>query len=405
MIVGVLMFELIEDLVEVLAISIEKPGQRLILSRGDTAITTGQKVAVNGMAQTVIDVGPKSLTFFVHEIDLQQSSLARLKIGDAVVLQGFSGFTVTGERYFARRQVDGLARWLTGSCTAALATLQVELPWELLRYCRSGQGIYLDGFLLVIDQIFNNQLTCSLPAGNWRRSTFPNRLAGEMLNVEVDQLPDRRQQNIADRGPHADRHTFAELSVDLPTELGAFTLQLLHYPRQPEVDHLLLSHNLTSDDDRVPLIRIHSECITGETFRSQRCDCNWQLQQAMVQIQQEGCGAIIYLRQEGRGIGLRAKLLAYKLQQTQHLDTVEANLRLGFADDVRDYQVAVEALQSLGLKKIRLLTNNPRKIAALTMAGLIVERVALEAPSDYHNHNYLLTKKKKSGHLLANLPN
>lgn len=151
----------------------------------------------------------------------------------------------------------------------------------------------------------------------------------------------------------------------------------------------------------MPLVRIHSECITGDVFQSCKCDCGNQLEQSLTLIAKEG-GMLLYLRQEGRGIGLANKLKAYSLQETLGLDTVEANLKLGFPADNRDYAIAYQILKSLGINSIRLLTNNPKKIKAIEQFGIkVIERVALETESTEANRNYLKTKKEKLGHLLT----
>ena len=148
-----------------------------------------------------------------------------------------------------------------------------------------------------------------------------------------------------------------------------------------------------------PLVRLHSECLTGDVFGSLKCDCGPQLKQALRIIGDSGGGVLLYLRQEGRGIGLANKLRAYALQD-RGLDTVEANLRLGFGDDERDYAHAAAMLRALGIEEIRLLTNNPNKVAGLDAAGIrVAERVAHHMPANPHNADYLATKRKKSGHL------
>jgi GTP cyclohydrolase II len=149
-----------------------------------------------------------------------------------------------------------------------------------------------------------------------------------------------------------------------------------------------------------PLVRLHSECLTGDVFGSLKCDCGPQLKQALRLIAEAGGGVLLYLRQEGRGIGLGNKLRAYALQD-RGLDTVEANLRLGFADDERDYEHGAAILRALGLNEVRLLTNNPAKVEGLEQAGIrIVERVGHHMPANPHNADYLATKRKKSGHII-----
>jgi len=152
-----------------------------------------------------------------------------------------------------------------------------------------------------------------------------------------------------------------------------------------------------------PLVRVHSQCLTGDVFTSERCDCRAQLEFSLRKIAREPAGVLLYLPQEGRGIGLINKLKAYELQDAG-LDTVEANRQLGFADDARDYQFAAEALKALGIRDVRLLSNNPDKVTQLERAGIrVVERVPCRPRTSHHSASYLRTKKDKLGHLLAGL--
>lgn len=189
-----------------------------------------------------------------------------------------------------------------------------------------------------------------------------------------------------------------QVDVQLPTQLGEF--QLIAY-RQTTTneEHLALVKGTWNADDPV-LVRVHSSCVTGDIFGSCRCDCGPQLHRAMEMIEAEGRGVIVYMQQEGRGIGLMNKLKAYKLQE-QGADTVEANLMLGFSMDSRDYGVGAQILHDLGVRKMRLMTNNPRKRTGLVGYGLeIVENVPIEIPANAHNQRYLRTKKEKLGHTL-----
>ena len=157
------------------------------------------------------------------------------------------------------------------------------------------------------------------------------------------------------------------------------------------------------DARKAPLVRVHSQCLTGDVFTSERCDCRAQLEFSLRKIAKEPSGVLLYLPQEGRGIGLINKLKAYELQDGG-LDTVEANRRLGFADDARDYEFAAEALKALGIRDVRLLSNNPDKVAQLESAGIrVVERIPCRPRTSKHSAAYLRTKKDKLGHLLAGL--
>jgi 3,4-dihydroxy 2-butanone 4-phosphate synthase/GTP cyclohydrolase II len=191
-------------------------------------------------------------------------------------------------------------------------------------------------------------------------------------------------------------------SPDLPTRYGKWTIHAFNYETAGQT-HVALLMGDPGPDDAI-LVRVHSECLTGDVFGSTRCDCGAQLQKAMDMIAEEGKGAILYLRQEGRGIGLANKLRAYELQDREDRDTVEANLLLGFKADHRDYGVGAQILYDLGIRRLRLLTNNMGKYVALEGYGLeLVERVPLELPPVEENRKYLKTKKDKMGHLLKSV--
>lgn len=199
-----------------------------------------------------------------------------------------------------------------------------------------------------------------------------------------------------------------ELAVKLPTAHGEFDLIAYTSVVDPE-PHLALSvggvgaevNGVVPVQSEPVLVRIHSQCLTGDIFDSLLCDCGSQLHQAMEQVKAAGRGVVLYMRQEGRGIGLLPKLQAYQLQQQEGLDTVEANHRLGFGADLRHYGIGAQILFDLGVRQIRLLTNNPKKVVGLDGYGLrIIERVPIQVPANQRNRRYLQTKREKLGHLL-----
>jgi 3,4-dihydroxy 2-butanone 4-phosphate synthase / GTP cyclohydrolase II len=197
-----------------------------------------------------------------------------------------------------------------------------------------------------------------------------------------------KHESIIDKG----------VTVNLPTEYGDFKLHAYTQTTTGE-EHVALSKG-TWDKDEEVLVRVHSSCVTGDIFGSSRCDCGPQLHEAMKKIEAAGKGVIVYMQQEGRGIGLMNKLKAYKLQE-EGFDTVEANIKLGFKMDERDYGVGAQILNDLGVRKMKLMSNNPKKRTGLIGYGLeIVDVIPLEIPTNLHNHFYMQTKKDKMGHTL-----
>jgi 3,4-dihydroxy 2-butanone 4-phosphate synthase/GTP cyclohydrolase II len=189
-----------------------------------------------------------------------------------------------------------------------------------------------------------------------------------------------------------------QVEVEMPTVYGDFKLRAFK-DQSNDQDHLVLTKGTWTEDEAV-LVRVHSSCLTGDIFGSCRCDCGPQLHKAMELINQEGKGAIVYMNQEGRGIGLLNKLKAYKLQE-EGLDTYEANEKLGFKADERDYGIGAQILRSIGIRKMKLMSNNPKKRTGLIGYGLeIVENIGLEIESNAHNEHYLKTKRDKMGHTL-----
>src|SRR5438552_11987305 len=198
----------------------------------------------------------------------------------------------------------------------------------------------------------------------------------------------RRTEKLVERGA----------SVRLPTEYGEFTAVAFREKLTGKL-HLALVAGEVDGAENV-LVRVHSECLTGDVFHSLRCDCGEQLEQALAQIAREGVGVLLYMSQEGRGIGLLNKLAAYGLQE-QGMDTVEANMELGFPADARDYGIGNQILADLGLTTIRILTNNPKKLIGIDGFGLtVVEQVPIEMPPTAENRRYLTAKRDKLGHRL-----
>jgi 3,4-dihydroxy 2-butanone 4-phosphate synthase / GTP cyclohydrolase II len=188
-----------------------------------------------------------------------------------------------------------------------------------------------------------------------------------------------------------------EQSILMPTDFGDFDCHL--YRVSTDASHHLALSRGEIDPEEAILVRVHSECLTGDVFHSRRCDCGGQLSAALERISLEG-GVLLYLRQEGRGIGLPAKIHAYKLQE-EGLDTVEANEKLGYASDLRDYGMGAQILHDLGVRRIRLMTNNPKKVVGLEGYGLeIIEQVPIRQQANPHNERYLETKRLRMGHLL-----
>lgn len=215
--------------------------------------------------------------------------------------------------------------------------------------------------------------------------------------AKAEDMPIISIQDLISYRKRHDELVKKEVEINLPTSYGDFSL-VAFTEKWTGKEHLALVKGEITEDD-TPLVRIHSECLTGDVLGSHRCDCGPQLEQALAEIEAAGKGVLVYMRQEGRGIGLLNKLKAYKLQEEGY-DTVEANHQLGFPDDLRDYAVSGQMLRQVGVGKMILLTNNPRKLASMTEYGLqVVERRAIQIPANKANEKYLATKKSKLGHL------
>ena len=205
-------------------------------------------------------------------------------------------------------------------------------------------------------------------------------------------------QDLIEYRRRKERLVVREQVVKLPTDYGMFDLYLYRAVTDGS-HHLALVKGKPKAKDAV-LVRVHSECLTGDVFASRRCDCGNQLHDALRRIAQEGKGVLVYMRQEGRGIGLPAKIQAYRLQE-KGLDTVDANRKLGFSADLREYGIGAQILTDLGVRRMRLLTNNPKKVGGLAGYGLeLVDQVPIRTKPNAHNRKYLATKKKRMGHRL-----
>jgi GTP cyclohydrolase II len=227
-------------------------------------------------------------------------------------------------------------------------------------------------------------------------------MRGSMTTRSRAETPERAKANGNTRSKGKAR---VVARADLPTSFGKFTIFAIRGSHASDEAVAIVYGDLDARDERrsgkVPLVRIHSQCLTGDVFESQRCDCRAQLEFSLRKIAQEPAGIVLYLPQEGRGIGLINKIRAYELQDAG-LDTVEANRKLGFAADTRDYEFAAEALKALGLRAVRLLSNNPDKVQQLEKAGVrVMKLVPCRPPTSRRSRAYLRTKREKMGHLLA----
>lgn len=222
-----------------------------------------------------------------------------------------------------------------------------------------------------------------------------------LTKPEIEELLARNEQDYCEEGTDGDVCVRIVAIADFPSRFGDFQI-VAFYNNWDEKEHVAIVRGDVCDGECVP-VRLHSECLTGDAFGSLRCDCRDQLITSLRMIAERDCGIVIYLRQEGRGIGLTNKLKAYQLQDFGY-DTVEANVALGFEDDERDYAIASHLLKALMVRSIDLITNNPKKIDGLRRQGVdVIDRIPLMIEPNEHNKEYLRTKMKKSGHILHEL--
>ena len=304
---------------------------------------------------------------------------------------------------------DGITTGISAADRALTIRLLADPESQAEAFVRPGHVFPLQG---VVDGVLRR-------AGHTEASLDLARLAGLQQAAVICEImnDDGTMARVGQLGPYQKRHglkactitqlieyrrrseklILREQTVLMPTDFGEFDCHLYRITTDGS-HHLALSKGVI-DPLQPTLVRVHSECLTGDVFHSRRCDCGGQLDAAMQRISEEG-GVLLYLRQEGRGIGLPAKIHAYKLQE-EGLDTIEANEKLGYGSDLRDYGMGAQILCDLGIRKMRLLTNNPKKVVGLEGYGLeIIEQLPLRLPSNPHNEKYLETKRTRMGHTL-----
>ena len=373
---------------------VEELGTVISLKRGSKAavltikanvifedLKLGDSVAVNGVCLTATHISGNTFQADVMNETFNRSSLGSLKKGSVVNLERamaangrFGGHMVaghvddTGELVSVKQ--DDNAVWFT-----------IKAPENIMKYCIEKGSIALDGISLTIAKLSDDTISVSMIPHTIKNTNVKKCL----ILIKNEEGKDKMSDVVC------------EVIAQLPTKYGTFEAHGYVDQRSGE-HHVALVKGDIADGEPV-LCRVHSECLTGDTFGSLRCDCGEQRSRAMRQIEKEGRGVFLYMRQEGRGIGLINKLKAYVLQE-QGMDTVEAHLALGFKDDERDYSAGAMILQDLGIKKLRLMTNNPTKIDGLNEYGLeIVERVPIQMPINPFDKYYMQTKQKKMGHM------
>ena len=340
---------------------------------------TGERLDELGMPLMITqNASAKNQTAFTVSVDYKKDTTTGISAGDrAATIRAMIDPNAKGDEFTRPGHLFPL-RYHPGGVLARAGHTEA-----IVDLCNLA-GMYPAG---IVCEIMNDDGSMSrLPD----LEVFADRHGLKILSIAQIIAHRRRHENLIDRVAEA----------RLPTKYGDFTA--IAYKSQVDAgEHIALTIGAWERDDPV-LVRIHSECLTGDVFGSLRCDCGEQIQLSLDTIAKEGRGVFLYMRQEGRGIGLHNKIKAYSLQDNG-LDTVEANTTLGFEPDLRHYGVGAQILQDLGVGKLRLMTNNPRKVVGLSGFDLeIVERVPVEASVNDENRTYLQTKKARMGHILGN---
>lgn len=373
----------------------------------DSAV--GASMAVNGVCLTVLPSveephssvsKPRRLAFDVMPQTLKLTGLGELKPGDRVNVERAMLATDRFDGHVVQGHVDGRATLISRDPGERWDTLRFTLSPDLLKYLAPQGSVTVDGVSLTVSELHDDGFSVSLIPTTLAVTTLGMLEIGSQVNIETDALAKyaaRQQSHFFDK-PIA---VTKVAEADLPTAWGDFRIHA--FCDSVGNEHVALVNGTSSFQTGTPLVRVHSECLTGDAFASERCDCGPQLHTAMELVAKNG-GAVIYLRgQEGRGIGLAAKIAAYALQD-EGADTVEANQELGLPVDARDYTAAAEML-ALGLAQIKLLTNNPKKVDALISHGIdVTQRVPIEVGLSPTNEFYLRTKRDQMGHQL-HIPN
>ena len=401
------MFSGIIDKLGVVEVAAHEQGAlHLRLATGYGDLELGESVAVNGVCLTVTRFTTDGRAdFFASTETLDRTNLGAITVGHKVNLERSVSLNTRLSGHMVQGHVDGKGVLTSITPEAGAWRLTVDLPAALSRYCVAKGSITLNGISLTINtlqDLDDGRVTIGLMIipHTWEHTNLHAAGVGDAINVEVDVMA-KYVERLSK--PYGKAETRAATGVDeiaqsdLPSAFTDEPLRVHAFRNRADgVDHLaIVKHPLPA----VPLVRVHSECLTGEALGSLRCDCGPQLQESLRLISESDGGVVIYLRNhEGRGIGLANKILAYALQDRGH-DTVEANTALGFAPDLRDYSTATHMLKALGVGALRILSNNPEKAKALIASGIeVVEQVPLVVPPNPFNAAYLATKRDRMGH-------